>query len=149
MTTYHTLEVDGLNIFYREAGSSDRPTIVLLHGYPASSHMYRDLINQLCDQFHLIAPDYPGFGNSDTPPVDQFEYSFERLAEITEHFLEKLGLSRFSLYVQDYGAPVGFRIATHHPEWVQALIVQNGNAYEEGLTPAWQAFRNLWSDRSN
>jgi len=148
MTTYQTIEVDNLNIFYREAGDKNHPTIVLLHGYPASSHMYRDLINQLKSQFHLIAPDFPGFGNSDCPPINQFEYSFDRLAEVTEHFLEKLGLNRFSLYVQDYGAPIGFRIATRHPAWIEALIVQNGNAYESGLTPAWQAFRNLWSERS-
>jgi pimeloyl-ACP methyl ester carboxylesterase len=147
-TTFHTIAVDGLNLFYREAGALDKPTIVLLHGYPASSHMYRNLIDQLSDQFHLIAPDFPGFGNSDTPPIDQFEYSFDRLADITEHFLQALRLTRFSLYVQDYGAPVGFRIATRHPDWIQALIVQNGNAYEEGLTPAWQAFRDLWSDRT-
>ncbi len=148
MTTYRTISVDGLDIFYREAGSPENPTLVLLHGYPASSHMYRDLMIKLSDQFHLIAPDYPGFGNSTTPPIDQFEYSFDHLADITEHFLKELGLNRFSLYVQDYGAPVGFRIATRHPEWIQALIVQNGNAYEEGLTPAWQAFRNLWSERT-
>jgi pimeloyl-ACP methyl ester carboxylesterase len=148
MTTYNTISIDGLNIFYREAGAKDKPTIVLLHGYPASSHMYRDLMNELSDQFHLIAPDYPGFGNSETPAIDKFEYSFDHLAEITEHFLQALGLDRFSLYVQDYGAPVGFRIAAQHPDWIQALIVQNGNAYEEGLTPAWQAFRDLWSDRS-
>ena len=148
MTTFHTINVDGLNIFYREAGSRENPTLVLLHGYPASSHMYRNLMNALSDRFHLVAPDYPGFGNSDTPPVAQFEYSFDRLADITEHFLQELRLTQFSVYVQDYGAPVGFRIATRHPEWIQALIVQNGNAYEEGLTPAWQAFRNLWSERS-
>ncbi|WP_103668112.1 alpha/beta fold hydrolase [Pseudanabaena sp. BC1403] len=148
MTTYNNISIDGLNIFYREAGAKDKPTIVLLHGYPASSHMYRDLMNELSDQFHLVAPDYPGFGNSETPAIDKFEYSFDRLAEITEHFLQALGLNRFSLYVQDYGAPVGFRIASQHPDWIQALIVQNGNAYEEGLTPAWQAFRDLWSDRS-
>jgi pimeloyl-ACP methyl ester carboxylesterase len=148
MTTYNTISIDGLDIFYREAGSKQNPTLVLLHGYPASSHMYRDLMAQLSDLFHLIAPDYPGFGNSATPPIDRFEYSFDRLADITELFLKELGLTRFSLYVQDYGAPVGFRIATRHPDWIQALIVQNGNAYEEGLTPAWQAFRNLWSDRT-
>ena len=148
MTTYNTMTVDGLNIFYREAGAKDKPTIVLLHGYPASSHMYRDLMAELSDQFHLIAPDYPGFGNSDTPAIDQFEYNFDHLADITEHFLKQLNLTRFSLYVQDYGAPVGFRIATRHPDWIQALIVQNGNAYEEGLTPAWQASRDLWKERS-
>jgi pimeloyl-ACP methyl ester carboxylesterase len=148
ITTYHTVAVDGLNLFYREAGSKDHPTIVLLHGLPSSSHMYRDLMQTLSNRFHLIAPDYPGFGNSDTPPIDQFEYSFDRLAEITEHWLKTLALNRFSLYVQDYGAPIGFRIAARHPEWIQALIVQNGNAYEEGLTPAWKAFRDLWSDRT-
>jgi len=105
MLTYNTISIDGLNIFYREAGSKENPTIVLLHGYPASSHMYRELITELSDQFHLIAPDYPGFGNSDTPPIDQFEYSFYHLAAITEHFLQALGLTRFSLYVQDSGAP--------------------------------------------
>ncbi len=148
MTTYNTISIDGLNIFYREAGSKENPTIVLLHGYPASSHMFRELMAELSDQFHLIAPDYPGFGNSDTPSIDKFEYSFDHLADITEQFLQELGLTRFSLYVQDYGAPVGFRIATRHPEWIQALIVQNGNAYEEGFTPAWKAFRDLWSARS-
>ncbi|WP_055076222.1 alpha/beta fold hydrolase [Pseudanabaena sp. 'Roaring Creek'] len=148
MTTYNNIAIDGLNIFYREAGAKEKPAIVLLHGYPASSHMYRDLMNDLSDQFHLIAPDYPGFGNSETPAIDKFAYTFDRLAEITERFLQELGLNRFSLYVQDYGAPVGFRIASRHPEWIQSLIVQNGNAYEEGLTPAWQAFRDLWSDRS-
>ncbi|MBW4657978.1 MAG: alpha/beta hydrolase [Drouetiella hepatica Uher 2000/2452] len=147
-TTFHTIAIEGLNIFYREAGSKDKPTIVLLHGYPASSHMYRDLINQLSDQFHLVAPDFPGFGNSDTPSIDQFEYSFDRLADITENFLKALGLTRFSFYLQDYGAPVGFRVATRHPDWIQALILQNANAYEEGLTSAWQALRDLWRDRT-
>jgi pimeloyl-ACP methyl ester carboxylesterase len=147
-TVYRTIEVDGVNIFYREAGLKDRPTIVLLHGYPASSHMFRDLINQLSGQFHLIAPDYPGFGNSDAPPIDQFEYSFDHLADVMEHFLQKLGLDRFSFYIQDYGAPVGFRIAARHPDWIQALIVQNGNAYEEGFTSAWKEFRQLWGERS-
>lgn len=148
MYIYNTVNVNGLNIFYREAGAKDKPLIVLLHGYPASSHMYRDLMTQLSDQFHLIAPDYPGFGNSDCPPISQFDYSFDRLADVIEQFLKALGLNRFSLYVQDYGAPVGFRIASRHPEWIQTLIVQNGNAYEEGFTPAWQAFRNLWGERS-
>lgn len=148
MTTYHTVTVDGLNLFYREAGTKNHPTIVLLHGLPSSSHMYRDLMQTLLDRFHLIALDYPGFGNSDTPFIDQFEYSFDHLAEVTEHWLETLGLNRFSLYVQDYGAPIGFRIATRHPDWVQTLIVQNGNAYEEGLTSAWKAFRDLWRNRT-
>jgi pimeloyl-ACP methyl ester carboxylesterase len=110
--------------------------------------MYRDLVQTLSNQFHLIAPDYPGFGNSDTPPIDQFDYSFDRIANIIESLLQILGLERFSLYVQDYGAPVGFRIANRYPERIQTLIVQNGNAYEVGLTPAWKAFRDLWSDRT-
>jgi len=148
MATYRTIEIEGLNLFYREAGSKKKPAIVLLHGYPASSHMYQDLMFKLSEEFYLIAPDYPGFGNSDCPPISQFEYSFDCLADVIEQFLQALGLNRFSLYVQDYGAPVGFRIANRHPEWIQTLIVQNGNAYEEGLTPAWQAFRDLWSERS-
>ncbi len=116
MTTYRTINVDGVGIFYREAGPPEAPPIVLLHGFPSSSHMYRDLIRALADEFHLVAPDYPGFGNSDSPAVDQFRYTFDHLAEVTEQFLQALGLNRFSLYVQDYGAPVGFRIAARHPE---------------------------------
>ncbi len=146
--TYHrNVQIDGLNIFYREAGTPGNPVLLLLHGYPSSSFMYRDLIANLADQFHLIAPDYPGFGNSDTPAIDQFAYTFDHLAEITEKFVETLGLTRFSLYVQDYGSPVGFRIASHHPEWIESIIVQNANAYEEGFTDAWGAFRALWADR--
>lgn len=144
LTTYHTIEVEGLNIFYREAGAKEHPTIVLLHGFPSSSHMYRDLMNKLSAQFHVIAPDYPGFGNSDTPPIAQFEYSFDHLSGVIESFLQKLRLDRFSLYVQDYGAPIGFRIATRHPEWIQALIVQNGNAYNEGLREFWEPLKAYW-----
>ena len=144
MIWYRTIEVDGLKLFYREAGATDAPALVLLHGFPTSSHMYRGLLDALADRFHLVAPDYPGFGNSDSPPTDRFEYTFDHLAAVTERFLQASGLRQFSLYVQDYGAPVGFRIATRHPDWIQALIVQNGNAYQEGLTAAWEPIRALW-----
>jgi pimeloyl-ACP methyl ester carboxylesterase len=133
MTTFRTISIDGLDIFYREAGSRDNPTILLLHGFPTSSHMFRNLIPALADKFHLVAPDYPGFGNSSMPTVDEFDYTFDHLAEIVEKFITAIDLKQYSLYVMDYGAPVGYRIATKHPERVQGLIVQNGNAYEEGL----------------
>ena len=144
MTWYRTVEVDGLKIFYREAGAADAPALLLLHGFPTSSHMYRGLLDALADRFHLVAPDYPGFGNSDSPSPDRFAYTFDHLADVTERFLQACGLRRFGLYVQDYGAPVGFRIAAKHPEWIQAVIVQNGNAYQEGLTAAWEPMRALW-----
>jgi pimeloyl-ACP methyl ester carboxylesterase len=149
MTTYQTIDVDGLNIFYREAGSPSNPTILLLHGFPTSSHMFRNLIPALADRFHLIAPDYPGFGNSSMPTVEQFDYTFNRLAEVMEKFTEAVGLSKYSLYLMDYGAPIGFRLATKHPERVEALIVQNGNAYEEGLRDFWEPLKAYWSDRSS
>ena len=142
------VNVDGLNLFYREAGSPEHPTIVLLHGYPSSSFMFRDLMPRLADRFHLVAPDFPGFGNTDTPPPAEFTYTFDHLAEVTEKFLAALGLDKYSLYVQDYGAPVGFRLAAKHPERIQALIIQNGNAYEEGFSPAWASFRALWANRN-
>jgi pimeloyl-ACP methyl ester carboxylesterase len=148
MTTYHTVEVDGLDIFYREAGSPSNPTILLLHGFPTSSHMFRNLMAVLADRFHLVAPDYPGFGNSSMPLVDQFDYTFDRLTEVIEKFTAVIGLSQYSLYVMDYGAPIGFRIATKHPEQVEALIVQNGNAYEEGLRDFWEPLKAYWHDRS-
>ncbi len=147
-TLHKTVEVDGLNIFYREAGRPDAPTILLLHGFPTSSQMFRNLIPALADRFHLVAPDYPGFGNSSMPSVDAFDYSFDNLARVVERFTETLGLTRYSLYVMDYGAPVGFRLATAHPERVEALIVQNGNAYEAGLREFWAPFRAYWRDRS-
>jgi len=148
MTINHTINVDGLNIFYREAGSQDHPSMLLLHGFPSSSHMYRDLIAALSNRFHLVAPDYPGFGNSDCPPVDKFDYTFDHLSEVVEHFLQALNLRPFSMYMQDYGGPVGFRIATRHPEWIQALIIQNANAYEEGITETFEnLLRPLWEDR--
>ncbi len=148
MITYRTLTVDGLNVFYREAGPVDAPTIVLLHGFPSSSHMFRELIPALAETFHLVAPDYPGFGYSASPSVEEFDYRFDHLAEIVEHFLQALGLQRFSLYVQDYGAPIGFRLATKHPEWIQALIVQNGNAYEEGISAAFEPLKPFWAERN-
>ncbi len=149
-TTLHkTVNVDGLDIFYREAGPKDAPTILLLHGFPTSSQMFRNLIPALSDRYHLVAPDYPGFGNSAMPTVDQFDYTFDRLADVIDGFTEKLGLKKYSLYVMDYGAPVGYRLAVKHPERVQALIVQNGNAYEEGLRQFWDPFRAYWKDRTD
>jgi pimeloyl-ACP methyl ester carboxylesterase len=136
-TRYRTITVEGLEVFYREAGDPSHPTVVLLHGFPASSFMFRELIGALADRFHLIAPDHVGFGRSAMPAVDQFEYTFERLSEITLGFLDELGLDRFALYVQDYGAPIGLRIASRHPDRVTALITQNGNAYVDGFTPFW------------
>ena len=140
--------VDGLSLFYREAGSPTNPTLVLLHGYPSSSFMYRDLMARLADQFHLVAPDFPGFGNSDTPPPGDFAYTFDHLAEITGHFLEALSLKKYSLYGQGYGVPISLRLAVEHPERIDSLIVQNGNAYEEGFSPAWAPFRALWENRT-
>lgn len=145
---HKTIEVDGLDIFYREAGPRDAPTILLLHGFPTSSQMFRNLMPALADRFHLVAPDYPGFGNSSMPAVDEFDYTFDRLAEVVERFTEKLGLEKYSLYLMDYGAPVGYRLAVKHPERVDSLIVQNGNAYVEGLKDFWVPFRAYWEDRS-
>ena len=148
-TLYKTAKVDdNLDIFYREAGSREAPTIVLLHGFPTSSHMFRNLIMRLSDKFHLVAPDYPGFGNSSAPPVDAFDYSFDHLADIIEKFIQHVQLKRFSIYLQDYGAPIGFRIATKHPDWIEALIIQNGNAYEEGLKDFWIPIKAYWQNRS-
>ncbi len=148
MTLYKNVVVDGLSIFYREAGDQSNPKLVLLHGFPASSHQYRNLILALADHFHVIAPDYPGFGNSDLPNPDESNYTFDRLSEIMEDFLKAIGFKHFGLYMQDYGGPVGFRIITRHPEWLEWLIIQNTNAYEIGFTGAWDGLRNaLWKDR--
>lgn len=147
-TRYKTVEIEGLNIFYREAGRSDTPTVLLLHGFPTSSHMFRNLIPELSDQYHVIAPDYPGFGNSSMPTVDEYDYTFDNLAVIVDKLINKLELENFSLYVMDYGAPVGFRIAQKYPDRVQSLIVQNGNAYEEGLQEFWNPFRAYWKNRT-
>lgn len=147
---HRTIDLEGLEIFYREAGRRDGPTLLLLHGYPSSSHMFRDLIPRLADRYHVVAPDYPGFGNSSMPSRDEFEYSFDNLAQVMESFVEKLGLERYVLYVMDYGAPVGFRLATAHPERVAGLIVQNGNAYEEGIdNPFWDPLRDFWAERTS
>ncbi len=148
MTTYQTISIDGLDIFYREAGSRDNPTILLLHGFPTSSHMFRNLMPALADRFHLVAPDYPGYGNSSMPTVSEFDYTFDHLAEIVEKFITAIDLKQYSLYVMDYGAPIGYRIAAKYPERVQTLIVQNGNAYEEGLREFWEPIKAYWQDRS-
>jgi pimeloyl-ACP methyl ester carboxylesterase len=134
-THYRTAKVDGLEIFYREAGRAADPTILLLHGFPTSSYMFRELIPLLADWFHVVAPDYPGFGYSSSPSVTEFEYTFDHLADVMEHFTDAIGLGRFALYAQDFGGPVGFRLATRRPDSVSALIVQNANAYTEGVTP--------------
>ena len=145
---HKTIEVDGLEIFYRQAGPPEAPTILLLHGFPTSSRMFRNLIPALSDRFCLLAPDYPGFGSSAMPAVDEFDYTFDHLAEIVDRFVEKLAVDRYSLYVMDYGAPVGFRIAARHPERIEALIVQNGNAYEEGLRDFWEPIKAYWKDKT-
>ncbi|GJM15761.1 MAG: hydrolase [Thermodesulfobacteriota bacterium] len=147
-TLHKTIKIDGLDIFYREAGSKDAPTIVLLHGFPTSSHMFRDLIPELSDKYHVIAPDYPGYGFSSMPTVDEFDYTFDNLAVVVEKFINKMGIENYTLYLQDYGAPVGFRIAAKNPEKVDALIIQNGNAYEEGLREFWIPLKAYWKDRS-
>jgi pimeloyl-ACP methyl ester carboxylesterase len=144
-----TLDVDGLSIFYREAGRPGSPKLVLLHGFPASSHQYRNLIPGLASDFHVISMDYPGFGNSDIPDPAAFPYTFDKAAEVVENFLAMRGFTRFGFYVQDYGGPVGFRVLARHPEWLEWLVIQNTNAYEEGFTAAWDGFRDaLWKNRS-
>ena len=146
---YRTVQVDGLDIFYREAGPQDAPTLLLLHGFPTSSHMFRNLIPALADEFHLVAPDYPGFGNSSMPTVEQFDYSFDHLAEVMNKFTRQLGLQKYTIYLQDYGAPVGYRLATSHPERIQAIVVQNGNAYQEGLdNDFWQPLKAYWQEKT-
>jgi pimeloyl-ACP methyl ester carboxylesterase len=148
-TLHKTVTVDGLSIFYRESGDPTNPKLVLLHGFPSSSHQYRNLIPILAEHFHVIAPDYPGFGNSDLPSTNEFNYSFDRISEIMEDFLKTIGFTHFGLFMQDYGGPVGFRIISRHPEWLECLIIQNTNAYEVGFTTAWDGFRNaLWKNRT-
>ena len=149
MTTFQYATVKGLKIFYREAGSKDLPTIVLLHGFPSSSHMFRDLIPQLANQFHVIAPDYIGFGYSDAPDAGKFDYTFDNLAaHIEELLFGVLGLKQFSIYVQDYGAPVGYRIASRHQDAIEGIVVQNGNAYVEGIGAAFDPMKPFWSHRN-
>lgn len=148
-TFYKTVTVDELSVFYRESGDPTNPKLVLLHGFPASSHQYRNLITVLASHFHVVAPDYPGFGNSEIPSPASFNYTFDRLSEIVEDFLKAIGFTHFGLYMQDYGGPVGFRIISRHPEWLEWLIIQNTNAYEVGFTKAWDGFRNaLWKNRT-
>ncbi len=146
---YRTVEIDGLDIFYREAGNPDNPTLLLLHGFPTSSHMFRNLIPDLADEFHLIAPDYPGYGFSSMARVEEFEYSFDNITAVVEKFIEAVGLERYSLYLMDYGAPIGFRIAADRPDRVETLIIQNGNAYVEGIdNDFWEPIRAYWKDRN-
>jgi pimeloyl-ACP methyl ester carboxylesterase len=145
---YNRADVDGLNIFYREAGPKDAPALLLLHGFPTSSHMFRDLIPQLADRFHVVAPDLPGFGQSDMPSRDKFTYTFDNMAAVIDRFTEVIGLKKFAIYIFDYGAPTGLRIAMKHPERITAIITQNGNAYEEGLSEGWNPIQAYWKDPS-
>ncbi len=145
---YKTVKIDNLDIFYREAGNSNKPAILLLHGFPTSSHMFRNLMPKLAKDFYVVAPDYPGYGYSSAPKVTDYDYTFENFSNVVEKFTSVIGIKKYSLYVQDYGAPVGYRIAVRNPEKIQALIVQNGNAYEEGLRDFWNAFKAYWKDQS-
>lgn len=148
MITYRKVDVEGVKVFYRSAGAKDAPTILLLHGFPTASHMFRDLIPQLVDRFQLIAPDLPAFGQSDMPARSDFTYTFENIANVIDRFTEVIGLRRFAIYVFDYGAPVGFRLAARHPDRITAIISQNGNAYEEGLSEGWNPIRTYWQEPS-
>ncbi|AME28493.1 MULTISPECIES: alpha/beta fold hydrolase [Burkholderiaceae] len=145
-TSYHTLTVDGIGIFYREAGPKNAPTLVLLHGFPSSSREFDALIPLLATRYHLLAPDLPGFGQSDAPPPSSYAYTFDHLAQTTDHFLEQLGIDKYSLYLHDYGGPVGFRVMTAHPERVQTLVVQNANAYRDGLGTKWTDIAQYWAN---
>jgi pimeloyl-ACP methyl ester carboxylesterase len=146
--TYHTADVEGFNIFYRQAGALESPKLLLLHGFPSSSHMFRDLIPLLADRFHIIAPDLPGFGRSDMPARSKFAYTFDHIADVIDRFTEVIGVDRYAVYVFDYGAPTGFRLAMKHPERITAIISQNGNAYEEGLSEGWNPIRAYWQEAS-
>jgi pimeloyl-ACP methyl ester carboxylesterase len=147
-TTYRTTKTDSLSIFYREAGPKDAPTILLLHGFPASSRMYEPLLSRLSDRYHLMAPDYPGFGHSDWPDPKKFAYTFDNVASVMSDFTRSIGLSSYALYMQDYGGPVGFRMALSHPERVQAIIIQNAVAHVEGLAPSRSFLQSFWDDRA-
>src|SRR5438046_4012595 len=146
--TFRKVDVDGIRVFYREAGPNAAPTILLLHGFPTAGHMFRDLIPHLADRFHLVAPDLPAFGQSDMPARSTFTYTFENIANVIDRFTEVIGLARFAIYVFDYGAPVGFRLAVRHPDRITAIISQNGNAYEEGLSDGWNPIRAYWQEPS-
>jgi pimeloyl-ACP methyl ester carboxylesterase len=148
-TLHKTVTVDKVSVFYRESGNPTNPKLVLLHGFPSSSHQYRNLMSTLADHFHVVAPDYPGFGNSDLPSPDGFNYTFDQLSETIEDFLKVIGFTHFGLYMQDYGGPVGFRIITRHPEWLEWLVIQNANAYENGFTSACDGLRALWKNRTS
>jgi len=148
VTHHRTAKIDGINIFYREAGPADAPAIVLLHGFPTSSHMFRNLIPALSDRYRVIAPDYPGYGQSDMPDHAQFSYTFDRFATLVDGLLDQLGVASYAMYVMDYGAPVGWRLALKHPERITGLIIQNGNAYDEGLKKFWDPIKAYWSDHS-
>jgi len=145
---YRTAEADGFKVFYREAGNTAAPKLLLLHGFPTAGHMFRNLIPLLADRFHMVAPDLPGFGQSDMPSRDKFNYTFENVARVIERFTEAIKYDRFAIYVFDYGAPTGFRLAVRHPERITAIISQNGNAYEEGLSDGWIPIRAYWEDSS-
>jgi pimeloyl-ACP methyl ester carboxylesterase len=147
-TTYHTINIDGTRTFYREAGPAEAPTLLLLHGFPSSSRMFEPLIPLLADRYRLVAPDYPGFGLSDAPPPSQYAYTFDHIASTMDRFITTLGLMRYSLYLQDYGGPIGFRLALAHPDRVQAIIVQNAVASEVGLGPAWDERKAFWKARA-
>lgn len=145
---YKKVDIDGVKVFYREAGPADAPVLLLLHGFPTSSHMFRNLIPLLADRYHVIAPDYPGYGQSDAPDHAEFAYTFANLADVIEKFAAALELTKYSMYVMDYGAPIGYRLALKHPERVQALVIQNGNAYVEGLAAFWDPIKAYWADKS-
>lgn len=147
-TKYKTVDVNGVEIFYREAGAKNKPTILLLHGYPTSSHMFRNLIVDLADDYHVLAPDYPGYGQSEQPPISEFAYTFDNMATIVENFLIALKVEKYSIYLMDYGAPIGFRIASKHPNQIESLIIQNGNAYDEGILDFWNPLKKYWKNPS-
>lgn len=147
--SYHTVSIDGVKVFYREAGPKNAPTVLLLHGFPTSSHMFRNLIPKLADRYHVIAPDYPGYGQSDQPAMGKFSYSFDHLASVVDKLTTEIGLTKFAIYVQDYGAPIGYRLASAHPDKITAIVVQNGNAYNEGIdNPFWEPIKAFWKNKT-